>query len=98
MAAHQQLKTDDHHMATTSSKSQATPVQRRAYRIDEACFALGICRASAYTMMRTGELPYVVISGRRHIAADTVEALVRGEHPSQVRPNPTRRRKSGAAA
>jgi excisionase family DNA binding protein len=81
-------------------KSQA-PLVRRAYRVDEACYALGISRASAYTAMREGKLPYFVVGGRRHISADVIEALVRGEHSSQPQPNAIRRTrapKSGPAA
>jgi excisionase family DNA binding protein len=81
----------------TSSKSQTTPVTRRAYRIGEACFALGICRSTAYERMDSGELPYAIIGGRRHIAADTIEALVRGELPGQAQPTAARRRKRKAA-
>jgi predicted DNA-binding transcriptional regulator AlpA len=80
---------------TPSEKTAA--VARRAYRINEACAALGISRSGAYLEMSAGRLPYVVICGRRHIPADTVEALVRGEHPSQThQPRPTRRRKGAA--
>jgi predicted DNA-binding transcriptional regulator AlpA len=82
-------------MAT--SKSQATPVQRRAYRVNEACVALGICRSSAYVRMNSGEIPYAVICGRRHIAAEVIEALVKGEHPSQAQPKPVRRKQEAAS-
>jgi predicted DNA-binding transcriptional regulator AlpA len=83
----------------TTSKTRAPPVTRRAYRINETCIALGICRSNAYSMMDSGELPYVVIGGRRHITSDTIEALVRGESPGQAhQPRPTRRRKDGASA
>jgi excisionase family DNA binding protein len=83
-------------MAT--SKSQATPVQRRAFSINEACVVLNICRATAYTMMRSGALRYVEYGGRRHIPADAVEALVRGELPDQAQPKPAPRRRRGATA
>jgi hypothetical protein len=85
----------------TTSKTRAPPVMRRAYRVNEACIALGICRSSAYQRMNSGELPYVLICGRRHIAADTIEALVKGEHPGQTPTPPTttpRLRKREAAA
>jgi predicted DNA-binding transcriptional regulator AlpA len=85
----------------TTPKTQAPPVTRRAYRINETCIALGICRSNAYSMMDSGELPYVVIGGRRHITSDTIEALVKGEHPGQTPTPPTttpRLRKREAAA
>jgi len=40
--------------------------------------------------MRSGEMPYVEYGGRRHITDDTIEALMRGEHPSQTRLTPER--------
>jgi hypothetical protein len=78
-------------------RTKTIAVVRRAYLVNEACVALGIARSNAYSMMRSGALPYVEIGGRRHIAADVIEALVKGEHPGQAS-NPTRRRKRGAAA
>ena len=68
-------------------------VERRAYTVGQYCTALSVSRAKAYDMMRSGELPYFIIGGRRHISADTVEAQVRGELPGQAQPRPTRRRK-----
>jgi hypothetical protein len=81
-------RTDTDDMATP--KPQAAPIARRAYSINEACIALDICRATAYAMMLSGALPYVEYGGRRHIPADIIEALVKGEHPSQGRLTPER--------
>jgi excisionase family DNA binding protein len=81
------------------AKPQTAPVARRVYSINETCVVLDICRATAYAMMLSGEMPYVEYGGRRHITSDTVEALVRGERLGQAhRPSPTRRRKDDGAA
>jgi hypothetical protein len=68
-------------------------VERRAYTVSGYCIALSVSRAKAYDMMRSGELPYFIIGGRRHISADVVERQIRGELPGQAQP----RRKRGAA-
>jgi len=52
---------------------------RVALRIDEAAAAIGISRNSIYAMMKSGELPYSVVAGRRLIKVSDLEALlVRG--------------------
>jgi hypothetical protein len=99
VAAYQQPRVETDGNMPISEKKTAPPVMRRAYRINEACTALGISRSGAYLEMSAGRLPYVVICGRRHIPADAVEALVRGERPSQIQQSrPTRRRKQEAAS
>jgi Helix-turn-helix domain len=81
-------------------RTKPIAVARRAYLVNEACAALGISRSSAYEGMNSGEIPYVIICGRRHIPADAVEALVRGKRPSQRTSTPPtatlRRRKQEA--
>jgi hypothetical protein len=73
-----------------TAKTQATPVQRRAFSINKACIVLDVCRATAYQMMRSGELPYVEYGGRRHITSDTIETLIRGERPGHAHLSPER--------
>jgi len=73
------------------------PVVRRAYTVGQ-CAALSISRAKAYDMMRSGELPFFIIGGRRHISADTVEQQIRGELPGQAQPKPVRRKRGAAVS
>jgi hypothetical protein len=80
------------------TKTIAAHVERRAYLVDEYCFAMRVSRASAYAMMSAGMLPYFYVGNRRRIPVEAVEAQIRGELSAQAhQPNP-RRRKSGAEA
>jgi excisionase family DNA binding protein len=43
--------------AVDTASGGATPVVRATYTISEVCSLLGISRATAYTMLRAGEIP-----------------------------------------
>jgi excisionase family DNA binding protein len=51
--------------------------ERLAYRVDEACRALGISRTTLYKLIASGELRTVMVGGRRLIPLEAAEALVR---------------------
>lgn len=46
-----------------------------AYRIDEACRAIGIGRTSLYKLVETGELKLIRIAGRSLVPASELERL-----------------------
>jgi predicted DNA-binding transcriptional regulator AlpA len=50
---------------------------KRALRVNDFCDAYGVCRATAYKMMKNGTLRTVLIGGRRVIPVDAAEALLR---------------------
>jgi excisionase family DNA binding protein len=82
-----------HDNAPVARARARVSVARRAYTVGQYCVALSVSRAKAYDMMRSGELPFFIIGGRRHISADTVEQQIRGELPGQAQP-----RKRGASS
>jgi hypothetical protein len=49
----------------------------RVYTVDQTADLLGACRASIYNMMMRGDLPYLVIAGRRRIPVEIVENLLK---------------------
>jgi predicted site-specific integrase-resolvase len=56
----------------TTSRS----VERRGYNVSEWCEAFRRSRDTAYKMMKTGKLRYVIIGGRRFIPTEAAEALL----------------------
>jgi excisionase family DNA binding protein len=44
--------------------------------IDEACDFLRCSRATLYRLMRSGELPYSTVFGRRRILLEAIEAYL----------------------
>lgn len=58
-------------MSPTSDTSR-----RLAFRVDEAADALRISRSSLYILMKTRQLPFAVIAGRRVIRVVDVEAFL----------------------
>jgi hypothetical protein len=68
-----------------SSKKRATDAKRYFQEIsreartprNDFCDAYGVCRATAYKMMKNGTLRTVLIGGRRVIPVDAAEALLR---------------------
>jgi hypothetical protein len=61
------------------------PVECRGYRIGEFCLAFRVSKETAYTLMRSGKLRYVVIGGRRLILRESAEELLRTGDGSRVR-------------
>lgn len=50
---------------------------RRGYRISDYCRAYSVSHETAYQLMRSGKLKYVMIGGRRMILAESAEVLLR---------------------
>ena len=48
-----------------------------AYRVDEACDALGIGRTSLYELAKNGELKFIRIAGRTLVPRSELERLTR---------------------
>lgn len=48
-----------------------------AYRVTEACAALGIGRTSLYELVKTGELKLIKIAGRSLVPRSELERLTR---------------------
>ena len=46
-----------------------------AYRVDEACHALGIGRTSLYSLVKTGDLKLIRVAGRSLIPRSELERL-----------------------
>lgn len=55
------------------SKETAEPL---AYRVNEFCHRIGICRSSLYGLIKEGKLRTVVIAGRRLVPACEVARLL----------------------
>ena len=53
--------------------------ERFAYRVDEACRALGIGRTSLYALVNAGELQLIKIAGRTLVPRSELERLTRIE-------------------
>lgn len=48
-----------------------------AYRVNEACHALGIGRTSLYELVKTGELKLIKVAGRTLVPLSELERLTR---------------------
>lgn len=46
-----------------------------AYRVDEACHAIGIGRTSLYELVKTGELKVIRVAGRTLVPRSELERL-----------------------
>jgi excisionase family DNA binding protein len=68
----------------SSQKARAPPAragpgrvsERRALRVNEFCKLYGLSRATAYKLMKTGQLRTVFVGGRRLVPVDAAEALI----------------------
>jgi excisionase family DNA binding protein len=58
------------------------PADRFAYRVPEACMALGIGRTSLYELVRIGELKLIKIAGRTLVPRSELERLTSVERPA----------------
>ena len=66
-----------HELRTGAAKlMRDEPPERLVATVDETARMLGTCRASLYPMMARGELPYVVIAGRRRIPMSAIRTLI----------------------
>lgn len=50
--------------------------RKLAYRVNEACAALGIGRTSLYELVKTGELKVIKIAGRTLVPRTELERLL----------------------
>lgn len=57
---------------------------RLAYRVDDFCRAIGICRSNFYSQMKDGSIRTVVIGGRRLVPASEVERLLSSQDSVQT--------------
>ena len=57
------------------SQSRATDAHKHAYRVDEACYALGIGRTSLYELVKLGELKLIKVAGRTLVPLSEIERL-----------------------
>lgn len=60
---------------TTSTQQ----IERFAYRIEDACRALGIGRTSLYSLIKSGDLRVVRVAGRTVVPRSELERLTRVE-------------------
>lgn len=59
------------------SRATFSDADRFAYRVDEACRALGIGRTSLYALVNAGELRLIKIAGRTLVPRSELERLTR---------------------
>ena len=60
------------------AKKRENPVplaDRLAWTVDEAVNMSGLSVSSLYRLMRSGQLPYEMVLGRRHIRPQNLDAL-----------------------
>lgn len=63
----------------TPSASLAARPEPLAYRIQDACYMLGIGRTSLYELVKAGELKLIKIAGRTLVPRSEIERLTRVE-------------------
>ncbi|MFV0525078.1 MAG: helix-turn-helix domain-containing protein [Acidimicrobiales bacterium] len=68
------LNSDDQTRATATAQDSA--VECLTYTVTEAARLLGIGRGSAYTHVRTGQIPSITIGGRIVIPRRALEAML----------------------
>lgn len=66
-------------------KSDRAPVNRLAYRVDEASEASGVGRSKLYEEIKGGRLRSVKVGGRRLILHDDLVAILGGNTESEAR-------------
>ncbi len=62
--------------AHVEQPTSSTP-KKMAYRIDEACYVLGIGRTSLYALVKSGRLKLIKIAGRSLVPGSELERLTR---------------------
>nr|PZN85221.1 MAG: hypothetical protein DIU57_07105 [Pseudomonadota bacterium] len=74
------MKSSSPPSAVPSSGSQPHPSSEKfAYRISEACTALGIGRTSLYKLVNEGKLRLINVAGRSLVPRSELERLTRIE-------------------
>ena len=62
-------------MTFTIIEPKLPTANKLAYRVDEACHALGIGRTSLYELVKTGELKLIKVAGRTLVPRSELERL-----------------------
>lgn len=62
---------------STTLQEKFAAVAKRAYRIDEACYSLGIGRTSIYDLIKNKEIVTIKIAGRTLVPHSELERLTR---------------------
>jgi excisionase family DNA binding protein len=73
-------QTDGHHRLQVQGAPGISPAVRPeplAYRVQDACHALGIGRTSLYELVKTGELKLIRVAGRSLVPRSELERLTR---------------------
>jgi excisionase family DNA binding protein len=60
---------------STIYDQKLAPADKLAFRIDEACYALGIGRTSLYELAKTGQIKLIKIAGRTLVPLSEIERL-----------------------
>lgn len=63
-----------------SPSEQTLAATKRAYRVGEACYALGIGRTSLYDLIKNREIVAIKIAGRTLIPSSEIERLTSVEN------------------
>ena len=58
-----------------TANTTSLPIERFAYPVKDACFALGIKRTSLYELAKTGQLKLIKIAGRTLVPRSEIERL-----------------------
>ena len=66
---------------------QPDPFVRRAYRIREACVALGISRSTLYKLVAGGKLQLIHLGGRSLIPTTEIDRLISNGSHQEPRPS-----------
>jgi excisionase family DNA binding protein len=69
---------------TMKSSESKKPQKPAAYSVDDAAFLLSVSRSTIYALMKSGDVQWVVIGGRRRISAAVIEALVDGDNEAKA--------------
>jgi excisionase family DNA binding protein len=67
-------------MNTPVDLSPRPPTEPYAYRVLDACAALGISRTSLYELVKRGEIKLIKIAGRTLVPRSELERLTRVDH------------------
>lgn len=75
------MKTQTNTLATNNKMKGTSAIdsglERKAFRIDQACAVLGVGRSSIYALMRDGRLGFVRLTGgQRRIPSSAIDAFI----------------------
>lgn len=69
-------------MLSTQNRTNELPTEKLAFRIGDACLAIGISRTSLYKLVKAGELKLIRIAGRSLVPASELHRLISVVEPS----------------